>query len=91
MTDNIKFTLTKPIEDKEGNKIETLTLREPTLGDHCAAEKFATEGEYSAALMAGMAGVDIPTIQKMTLRDYKALGKLMDEKWGNDPATDGST
>lgn len=90
MSETITVKLETPIEGKsfdgESKVFKELTFREPTVGDVCLAETVAPKGEFPrlAAILASMAGVDIPTMSKVKMRDFNAIvaaaGGLMGEQ-----------
>jgi hypothetical protein len=66
-------TLEYPFEF-DGQKISSLTLRRPTVGDNLAVQKAAmTDAEREIRLLANLAEVTPETIHRMDLKDY---GKL---------------
>lgn len=74
--DTITIKLAKPIMKGEGDKaiaISELSFREATAGDACRAD--AVQGEFIKllAVLSGMAGVDIPTLQKVPLREMTKI------------------
>jgi hypothetical protein len=65
--DGRTFTLLSPLDGPP--RVERLTLREPDLASGVAVEKFKTEAEQSAALIASLSGQTIPQIMRLKLRD----------------------
>lgn len=86
MSETVTINLKKPITQGEGEKAVTLTkltFREATTGDACRAD--AVQGDFTKilAILSGMAGVDLPTMQKLGMADFNAIlaevGELMGE------------
>lgn len=73
--DTRAFPLSVPLVD--GAKvIETLTLREPDLESAIAIERFKTEPEQTAAMIAALSGYTIPLVSHLKARDVGAI-----EEW----------
>lgn len=72
-TEYKEIVLKKPI-DIDGAKITTLRMREPTVEDQLAAEKFSgSDGERELMMFSHLCEVTPTDIKKMTMRDYKGL------------------
>lgn len=69
----LSVTLDYPFEF-EGQRISSLSLRRPTVGDNLAVQKAVTsDAEREIRLLANLAEVTPETIHRMDLKDY---GKL---------------
>lgn len=86
MSETVTVNLKKPITQGEGEKAVTLTklsFHEATVGDLCRADAAQGEMMKTIAVLSGMAGVDIPTMQKLGATDFNAIlaevGTLMGE------------
>jgi len=74
--DTVTVKLNRPITKGEGENAQTLhelTFREATAGDACRAD--AVQGDFTKvlAILSGMAGVDIPTLQKVPMREMSKI------------------
>lgn len=69
--DGRRFVLLSPLEGPP--RLEAMTLREPDLGSGVAVEKFKTEAEQSAALLAALSDTTIPTVNRLKLRDLARM------------------
>lgn len=82
MTVTVK--LSKAIEDA-GKTYTELTFREAELGDLIAADHMQGELGKTAAVIAGMAGVPLPAIRKLSMRDMNKIMKAVEPLMGNEP------
>jgi hypothetical protein len=71
--DGRRFVLVAPIASGGDNIMSTLTLREPDLGSGVAVEKFKSEMEQTAALLAALSGLTIPAVMGLRLRDLARM------------------
>lgn len=69
------FDLSVPLADG-ATMITSLTLREPDLESAIAIERFKTEPEQTAAMIAALSGHVIPLISRLKVRDVGAI-----EEW----------
>ena len=74
MTDTITVTLSKPI-NHDGKEISSLTFREATAGDACAADLVEGETKKMLAIMSGMAGVPLPVLMAIPMREITRIAK----------------
>lgn len=86
MSESVTVKLRKPILQGDGEKAVTLTeltFREATTGDACRADLVKGDFTKILAILSGMAGVDLPTMQKVGMADFNAIlaevGELMGE------------
>jgi hypothetical protein len=84
MAEETTITLTRPLKDDKGNEINTLTLREPNLGDLMKADKFTGNVGKVAAIIASQTGIPIPVLEAMGGRDFRVCDKVIDGFLGND-------
>ncbi|MFN3624622.1 MAG: phage tail assembly protein [Hyphomicrobium sp.] len=73
--DSRTFDLSVPLVDG-AQIIGSLTLREPDLESAIAIERFKTEPEQTAAMIAALSGHVIPLISRLKVRDVGAI-----EEW----------
>lgn len=89
--DPVTVPLASPIEHK-GVTHASLTFREAELGDLCAGDHFDGQMQKTAALLAGMAGVELPVIKLLKARDLSVVMDKVGHLMGNDiPSTTGAT
>ncbi|MEW4338496.1 phage tail assembly protein [Chromobacterium vaccinii] len=71
-----KVKLTSAVE-LNGVKTDTLTMREPTVGDQLSARKVAgaDDGEYELHMFASVLGCAPSDLHQLTLFDYGELQK----------------
>jgi len=69
------FVLASPIET-ESAPITEITVREPDLEAGIAIEKFKTAGEQTAAMLAALTGLPIPSVMRLAARDVARI-----ERW----------
>jgi len=86
MSESVTVKLKKPIVQGEGDKAVTLTeltFREATTGDACRADLVKGDFTKMLAILSGMAGIDLPTMQKLGVADFNTIvakvGELMGE------------
>ena len=89
MTSPVTIELSKPIEHN-GKTIASLTLKEMTVADLCAADLVEGPTKKSAALLAAMAGVPLPLILNLPIADYSLAMEAID-RMGEPAAPDGQT
>ena len=78
MSDKIVVKLRKPLTVGD-NLISELTLREPTIGEVITAEKAAGgDAERLLSIIGQVAGVDAMFLRAMSVRDFKAVGAVVD-------------
>lgn len=81
----VTVQLSKPI--KEGDKeITSLTFREATVGDACAADLVEGEFQKTAAILAGMADVSLPALRQIPLREFNEIVKKVSVLMGESEA-----
>jgi hypothetical protein len=88
MTDTNTVTLSKPIEH-DGKTVASLTFREATAGDACAAELVQGDFQRTLALLASMAEISLPLAKKIPLRDVQVITGKVAHLMGEVPAVDG--
>lgn len=71
------FQLLVPI-DVPGAPVTSVTVREPDLEAGIAVERMQSPGEQTAALIASCAGLVIPVVMRMSLRDVARLERWFD-------------
>lgn len=81
----ITVTLQRPVT-VNGKTIERLEFDEPDMGTSIAVEEARTPGAQTAALLAGMAGVDLAVIHKVKERDFHEIERLVLEPYQADVA-----
>jgi hypothetical protein len=70
---SVTITLSRPLE-VNGAKLETLTMREPTVGDQLAASKVkGDEAEKEVAFFANLCEIAPADVQRLPVRDYARL------------------
>jgi len=74
MTDTITVTLSKPVKH-DGKEISSLTFREATAGDACAADLVEGANKKMLAIMSGMAGVPLPVLMAIPMREFTRIAK----------------
>lgn len=89
MSDTVTVPLSKPIEH-DGKTVASLTFREATAGDACAAELVQGDFQRTLALVASMASVSLPLMKMVSLRDINAITAKVAHLMGEAPAADGS-
>lgn len=69
------YTLKFPYATAEGKRIETLTLRQPTVADMRRAKRIAGDDfeERSTHMVAACCGLIVDDLDSMALEDYLAL------------------
>lgn len=72
MTETVTVALSKPIKDGD-KEIASLTFREATVGDACLADLVEGEFQQTAAILAGMAGVSLPALRQIPLREFNQI------------------
>ena len=72
MTDTITVTLSKPLTH-DGKEITSLTFREATAGDACAADLVEGQFKKMLAIMSGMAGVPLPVLMAIPMREITRI------------------
>lgn len=70
----VTVQLSRPIE-VDSKQVTSLTFREPTVGDACLADTVQGDFQQMAAIMAGMAGISLPAMQKIPLREFKQIAQ----------------
>lgn len=86
-TDTVTVHLSKPITITDGDKqtqIASLTFRTATAGDACLADLVTGETKRVLALLSGMSGQPITTLERLTLRDFKNVIAQTEPLMGND-------
>jgi len=68
----VTVKLSRPITDGD-KEITSLTFREATVGDACAADLVAGDFQKTAAILAGMAGVSLPALRQISLREFNHI------------------
>jgi hypothetical protein len=87
----VTVPLSKPIEH-DGKTVASLTFREATAGDACAAELVEGDFQRTLALLASMSKISLPLAKKIPLRDVHAITAKVGALMGEQPAAvDGST
>lgn len=88
MSETVTINLKKPItqgEDEKAVTLTKLTFREATVGDLCRADAVQGDLTKTAAILSGMADVDLPTFQKLGSADLAAvmtaIGPLLGESF----------
>lgn len=76
------FVLMAPVPT-EGQPLTAVTLREPDIETGIAVERMELEGEKTAALIAASAGLVIPVVMRMRLRDVARLERWFDFFFGD--------
>lgn len=90
MNSTITVKLLKPIEHN-GNTYAELTFREALTGDFAIADKVDGEFAKTLAIMAGMAGVPLPVMQRIPMRDFTKIAAEVAAIMGEQPASTGSS
>lgn len=72
MTDTITVALSKPFTH-DGKEITSLTFREATAGDACAADLVEGQFKKMLAIMSGMAGVPLPVLMAIPMREITRI------------------
>ncbi|MDR6304932.1 hypothetical protein GGQ85_002648 [Nitrobacter vulgaris] len=89
-SDTITIALSKPVT--HGDKtVASLTFKEATAGDACAAEIVTGDFQRTLALLASMANVSLPLMKNVSLRDVHAITAKVGPLMGEAPAAGGST
>lgn len=88
--ETITIPLSRPITHDE-KTIASLTFKEATAGDACAAELVDGDFQRTLALIASMAGISLPLAKKLSLRDVHAITAKVGPLMGEAPAAVGST
>lgn len=72
MTDTITVPLSKPLMH-DGKEITSLTFREATAGDACAADLVEGPTKKMLAIMSGMTGVPLPVLMTIPMREITRI------------------
>lgn len=68
-----QIKLSKPL-DVDGTKVDTLTMREPTVGDQLVMEEIGgTPGNQEVNLFANLCGITAAQVKKLSIKDYKKI------------------
>ncbi len=86
--ETITIPLSRPITHDE-KTVASLTFREATAGDACAAELVEGDFQRTLALIASMAEVPLPLMKKVSLRDVHAITAKLGALMGEAPAAVG--
>ena len=72
----MEYTLKKPIEDM-GDKVITVTLKEPTVDDLVVMDKYTGEMSKTRALIARLSGLSEKGVGQMSVPDFKSLTEML--------------
>lgn len=86
----VTVPLSKPIEH-DGKTIVSLTFREATVGDMCAADLVQGDFQKMVAVLAGMANVSMPVMKMLPSRDFTRITEAVSHLMGESQAATGST
>jgi hypothetical protein len=87
-SETVTIALSRPVT--HGDKtVASLTFREATAGDACAAELVEGDFQRTLALIASMAEVPLPLMKKVSLRDVHAITAKVGALMGEQPAAAG--
>ena len=70
----VTVQLSRPIE-VDGKQVSSLTFREATVGDACLADTVQGDFQKMTAIMCGMAGISLPAMQKIPLREFNQIAQ----------------
>jgi hypothetical protein len=70
----VTVQLSRPIE-VDGKQVTSLTFREATVGDACRADLVEGDFQKMAAIMSGMAGISLPAMQQIPLREFNQIAQ----------------
>lgn len=82
--EKITIALSRPVTHDE-KTIASLTFREATAGDACAAELVDGNLQRTLALVASMAEISLPLAKKLPLQDFHATLPRLRPSWGKRP------
>lgn len=83
MAETEEFKLREPITSKDGAVIGSVKLRALTVGDMIVSEKLTSKTAQSAAVIASVTGIDMPTIMEMHPRDLTEIDARLEEMLGD--------
>lgn len=87
----VTVVLSRPITHDE-KTVASLTFREATAGDACAAELVEHDFQRTLALLASMSEISLALAKKIPLRDFHSIIAKVGPLMGEAPAAaDGST
>lgn len=90
MSEPVTVPLSKPIEH-DGKTHASLTFREATVGDMCAADLVQGDFHKMVAVLAGMADVSMPMMKLLPARDFTRITEAVGHLMGESSAATGST
>lgn len=68
------FKLSAPIEH-DGKTYNELVLRDPTMGDACAADKYEGQLTKVAAVLASLADVPLAVVMRVPISDITSMAQ----------------